>query len=121
MPPLVTRLRHGPALTVVLLLRMLAILPIAFAGSWWLAAVFVVLAAMPDGRLLPDLGDDQARLIAAAGTRFTAAAMACGYLLLAAAVVPVWSALESLGGRAGAYQVPVAVCALDPPDRRPVL
>ena len=152
LPPLVTRLGHGPALTVVLLLRMLAILPIAFAGSWWLAAVFVVLAAMPDGSFFPISATIRQRLIpprargkvagaagalgaagfplgsaagglliAAAGTRFTAAAMAFGYLPLAAAVVPVWSALESLGRRAGAHQVPVAVGALDPPDRRPVL
>jgi MFS family permease len=60
-------------------------------------------------------------MIAAVGTRLTAAAMALGYLPLALAVLPVRSALESLGRRAGTDQVPVAVGSLDAPDRRPVL
>jgi MFS family permease len=150
--PLVSRLGYGPALMVVLTVRGLAVLPIAFAGSWGLAAVFVALAAVPDGSFFPisatirqRLIPAQARgrvagasgalnaagfplgsavgglLIAAVGTRVTAAAMALGYLPLAAAVLPVPSALERLGRRAGADQVPVAVGALDAPDRRPVL
>ena len=57
--PLVTRLGYGPALIVVLAVRWLAVLPIAFAGSWGLAAVFVSLAAVPDGSFFP-IGDDQA-------------------------------------------------------------
>jgi MFS family permease len=149
--PLVTRLGYASALIVVLVVRGLAILPIAFV-RWWLAAVFVALAAVPDGSFFPisatirqRLIPRQARgrvagasgalsaagfplgsaagglLVAAAGTRFTVAAMAFGYLPLAAAVLPVRSALERLGRRAGTDQVPVAVCALDPPDRRPVL
>lgn len=51
--PLVTRLGYGPALIVVLAVRGLAVLPIAFAGSWGLAAVFVSLAAVPDGSFFP--------------------------------------------------------------------
>ncbi len=60
-------------------------------------------------------------MIAAAGTRVTAAVMALGYLPLALAVLPVSSALERFGRRAGTDQVPVAVGTLDAPDRRPVL
>jgi hypothetical protein len=150
--PLVSRLGYGPALMVVLTVRGLAVLPIAFSGSWGLAAVFVALAAVPDGSFIPISATIRQRLIpadargrvagaggalgaagfplgsavgglliAAVGTRVTAAAMALGYLPLAAAVQPVRSALERLGWRAGADQVPVAVGALDAPDRRPVL
>ncbi|MGN6794267.1 MAG: MFS transporter [Streptosporangiaceae bacterium] len=150
--PLVSRLGYGSALIVVLAVRGLAVLPIALAGSWWLAAVLVSLAAVPDGSFFPISATIRQRLIpaqergkvagasgalgaagfplgsavgglliAAAGTRFTAAAMAFGYVSLAAAVLPVWSAFERLGRRTGTDQVPVAVGALDPPDRRPVL
>ena len=150
--PLVSRLGYGPALMVVLTARGLAVLPIAFAGSWGLAAVFVALASVPDGSFFPISATIRQRLIpcrargrvagasgvftaagfplgsavgglliATTGTRVTAAAMALGYLPLAAAVLPVHSALERLGRRAGADQVPVAVGSLDAPDRRPVL
>jgi MFS family permease len=150
--PLVTRLGYGAALMAVLAVRGLAVLPIGFAGSWQLAAVFVALAAVPDGSFFPISATISQRLvpprirgrvagasgalgaagfplgsaagglvIAAVGTRPVAVAMALGYLPLAAAVLPARSALERLGRRAGTDQVPVAVGALDAPDRRPVL
>jgi MFS family permease len=51
--PLLTRLGYGPALVLVLAVRGLAALPLAFIGSWGLAAFFVALAAMPDGSYYP--------------------------------------------------------------------
>jgi predicted MFS family arabinose efflux permease len=64
--PVVDRLRPGPALMLVLAVRGLALLPLAAAGSWALAAVVVALAAVPDGPFYPISRTVQQRLIPAA-------------------------------------------------------
>jgi MFS family permease len=59
------RLGYGPGLVAVLAVRGIAILPLAFVGSWGLAAVFVAIAALPDGGFAPLSYSIQQRLIPA--------------------------------------------------------
>jgi MFS transporter, DHA3 family, macrolide efflux protein len=63
--PLVTQLGYGPGLVLVLVTRGLAVLPLAFVGSWALAVVFVAIAAIPDGSYFPISRTVQQRLIPA--------------------------------------------------------
>lgn len=64
--PIVTRLGYGPALVLMLAVRGIAVLPLALVGSWGLAAVFVAIAAIPDGSFFPISRTVQQRLIPAA-------------------------------------------------------
>jgi MFS family permease len=61
--PLVTRLGYGPGLILVLIARGLAVLPLAFVGSWTLAAVFLAIASLPDGSFFPMARTVQQRLV----------------------------------------------------------
>lgn len=63
--PLVDRLGSGPALALVLVARSLAVLPLAFAGSWGIAAILVAIASVPDGSFFPISRTIQQRLIPA--------------------------------------------------------
>ncbi len=60
-----TRLGYGRGIVAVLTVRALAILPLAFVGSWGVAAVFVAIAALPDGGFAPLSYSIQQRLIPA--------------------------------------------------------
>jgi MFS family permease len=61
--PLAVRLGYGPGLIVVLVARGLAVLPLAFVGSWGLAVLFIAIAAVPDGCFFPMSRTVQQRLI----------------------------------------------------------
>lgn len=63
--PRVSRLGYGPALLVVLAARGLAVIPLAFAGSWATAAIVVAVASVPDGSFFPISRTIQQRLIPA--------------------------------------------------------
>lgn len=63
--PLVERLGSGPALVLVLAARGLGVLPLAFAGSWGIAAIFVAISSVPDGPFFPISRTIQQRLIPA--------------------------------------------------------
>jgi MFS family permease len=63
--PLFTRLGYGPGLIAALVLRGVAFLPVAFVDSWALAAVFIAIAAIPDGSFFPMSRTVQQRLIPA--------------------------------------------------------
>jgi MFS family permease len=63
--PIATRLGYGPGLVMVLAVRGIAVLPLAFIGSWELAAVFIAISALPDGGFSPLSRSIQQRLIPA--------------------------------------------------------
>lgn len=63
--PFVSRLGYGPGLVLVLVARGLFVLPLAFVGSWGVAALFVALASVPDGSFFPIARTVQQRLIPA--------------------------------------------------------
>jgi predicted MFS family arabinose efflux permease len=63
--PVVIRLGYARALVVVLAARGLLILPLAAAGSWWLAIVILLVASVPDGSFFPITRTVQQRLIPA--------------------------------------------------------
>jgi MFS family permease len=107
--PLVTRLGYGPGLVLVLAVRGLLVLPLAFIGSWGIAAVLVALAAVPDGSFFPIARTVQQRLIpadvrgrvqgakVALGVTGWPLGSAVGGLLVAAAGAPAAAAVMAVG------------------------
>lgn len=63
--PVVSRLGYARALITVLVLRGLLILPLAAAGSLWLALIILCAASVPDGSFFPVSRTVQQRLIPA--------------------------------------------------------
>jgi predicted MFS family arabinose efflux permease len=63
--PFVGRLGPGRALAVVLAVRGLLLFPLAFAGTWGVAAIIVAVASVPDGSFFPVSQSIQQRLIPA--------------------------------------------------------
>jgi MFS family permease len=61
--PLLTRMGYGPGLVTSLIVRGILVAPLAFVGSWGVAAAFVALAAVPDGCFFPIARTVQQRLI----------------------------------------------------------
>ncbi len=102
--PVVTRLGYGPALTIVLAARGLAILPLAMAGSWQVAAAILVVAAVTDGPFYPLSRTIQQRLVPAGVRGRVQGARAA----LTAAGFPLGSAIGGLLV-AGLGTAPVAV------------
>ncbi len=62
---LAVRLGYGPGIVAILAVRAIAILPLAFVGSWGLAAGLVAISAFPDGGFAPLSYSVQQRMIPA--------------------------------------------------------
>jgi MFS family permease len=119
---LVIRLGYGPGLVLVLAARGVAVLPLAFVGSWGLAAVLVGLAAIPDGCFFPISRTVQQRLIppavrgrvqgarAALGIAGFPLGSAAGGLLVAAIGAPAVAVVMAVG------YLPLALAVLATPQ-----
>jgi MFS family permease len=105
--PLAGRVGPGPALAAMLAARGLAILPLAFAGSWALGVTLASAAAVPEGAVFPVLAATTQRLIpAAVRGRVQGAAGALG-----AAGFPLGSALGGVLVAAAGSRITAIVMA----------